>query len=516
MDLLIFNLSVLLVIGSIYLFTKITVFIFTENCIYTNYLKLSKISLIIFYIYIYFVYFEISINFIKYIFFIIYFIILIKSYRKILIFNTILDSILLILIAVTAIFIIYLPTYDLLLLAEGRYMPGWLASDNTLPWMVLENIYIKEIIASPLFADWLMSDRPPLMSALESTFFSFFPFNYRVGNSNLNVIKYQIFGMFLNILSVYFIAVLTSKRNRILLTIILLVSPMMMVSTVYLWPKLLGAGFIAIGLIAYNEKQYDKSALSFLLAYLSHGVSIYVIIPILLLSIYKKNYSLIKELIKNSYILVPWIIFQKYIDPPGDRLLKYHLADVQALTNNSFLNEFIRSYQSINFQQWIDLKLFNLRSLFIGNNNFDILDIWNYHNLFVYNFLSYLIFLLFFNIIKRINIKISHENIFIILTSFLCCIILQFGRIESQSSNITFSIFINLFLIALLVKRLPKNGLIYLLLTQAIFTLSFIQLRPSAINFKIAVFNPYVFFFIFIIIYIYNKYFYESNNDKQN
>ena len=57
---------------------------------------------------------------------------------------------------------------------------------------------------------------------------------------------------------------------------------------------------------------------------------------------------------------LPWLVFQKVIDPPGDRLLKWMLAGHTQPTDRSFVDVLSSAYANIKFDDWVDGRLANL------------------------------------------------------------------------------------------------------------------------------------------------------------
>lgn len=58
-------------------------------------------------------------------------------------------------------------------------------------------------------------------------------------------------------------------------------------------------------------------------------------------------------------LYLPWSFYQKFYDPPGDRLLKYHFAGVKPVDNRSFLETAKASYGALSFRQIVDYKMAN-------------------------------------------------------------------------------------------------------------------------------------------------------------
>ena len=62
-------------------------------------------------------------------------------------------------------------------------------------------------------------------------------------------------------------------------------------------------------------------------------------------------------------VYLPWFIFQKFIDPPGDRLLKWMLAGHIPPTEKGFREVLWDAYGSLTLDTWVDGRLANLSSI---------------------------------------------------------------------------------------------------------------------------------------------------------
>ena len=92
------------------------------------------------------------------------------------------------------------------------------------------------------------------------------------------------------------------------------------------------------------------------LGMLSHGGSMFAIagaaFAYLLLrrSLDLKLWSII---LASAFLLyLPWMFYQKLYEPPGDRLLKYHLAGVEPLDARSFGQVVAQAYGTLTLRDW--------------------------------------------------------------------------------------------------------------------------------------------------------------------
>lgn len=65
--------------------------------------------------------------------------------------------------------------------------------------------------------------------------------------------------------------------------------------------------------------------------------------------------------------MLPWILYQNFIDPPGDRLLKWHFAGQIEPTIKSFNSVIVDSYKNTGLLQWFDGRYKNFLEVVNGN-----------------------------------------------------------------------------------------------------------------------------------------------------
>lgn len=269
--------------------------------------------------------------------------------------------------------------------------------DFQIPLMFAESLRDGNIL---IFGEWLGSDRPPLFSGFILMFSA--PF-VRLTESYLFV------GTGLQLLIVPIMMAVTAdvvghkkmKFAAIIPIVALVFSPLFIHNISFLWPKIFSAIFqlIAVYLIFYRQIQRRADVLlasaALALAFLSHGGSGFAIVGIGLLYIFLnlRPIALLRGVsifIGFLILSVPWMLYQKLIQPPGDRLLKwqlfgqipitekglfevaaeaYHdfeLIDLWLRMSTSFYNQILMPYQSLH-GDWFSidfLKNFTIGSFF--------------------------------------------------------------------------------------------------------------------------------------------------------
>jgi hypothetical protein len=189
----------------------------------------------------------------------------------------------------------------------------------------------------PIFpGEWMFSDRPPLQVG--------FGLYQHPFHSDLSGLDYEVMGVVLQQLWIVGLwalldAVGMNRRLRGLTMIAVLVSGLAIVNGFFVWPKLLPAAFLlaAAALVltplwADIRRSYWGAALVVTLcglAMMGHGSSVFGIIPLALVAAWRGLPSwrwIGVAILVGIAVMAPWSAYQKWGDPPGDRLTKWTLA----------------------------------------------------------------------------------------------------------------------------------------------------------------------------------------------
>lgn len=222
----------------------------------------------------------------------------------------------------------------------------WVSVDNKIPQLFSEKIFRGEGIAGYLVGDWLLSDRPPLSSGLIMPAFFSPPF--------LQNIEILILGMLGNGLWIigswsFFYAIGMRKEIPYVVIMIALCGPIF-VNTVYVWPKLMAAGFAFCGLatIITNSSRWLMAGFLISLAVLSHtGVVIGVLAFAVALILVNKQVSIkcmLLTCLSAMILALPWFVYSKQVSPPANRLAKWHLAGAVELDDNTLKSSLVKAY----------------------------------------------------------------------------------------------------------------------------------------------------------------------------
>ncbi len=275
----------------------------------------------------------------------------------------------------TAVGFLYERSEEALTQAQLRFVHA-LPNDNAVPYYFADKLYHGDPVRPFLVGDWKSSDRPPLQTGIALMEFPMWSFRTRARD-------YQILGTFLQSMWVVPLWGLAStlslpRRTIIVVLAFCVFSGFFLLHTFYVWPKLLAASYFLLALLVIGYARGNIRGLSPVnaalagaalgLALLSHGGVIFSILALGIVLLARRELpparSLLCGLLLLSLFLLPWVMYQKFYDPPGDRLLKWHLAGVRDLDSRPFRQLLIDAYSKPPASAIIGYKLQNFRSLF--------------------------------------------------------------------------------------------------------------------------------------------------------
>ncbi len=258
--------------------------------------------------------------------------------------------------------------------ANVRFFPETRPGDNIVPFIFTERIYDRAPIRPFCCGDWLSSDRPPLQAGV---FLLQRPLRV-AGNTGL---QYQVLATTLQSLwacGVWsLLRSLGASERRVTQALGLLAfSGFLFYNSVYVWPKLFAATFVLFVFAILARAAVEKrlltasevmlSSLAFTLAILAHPGSIFSAPALIVLLFVQKRSPRLRHAAIAACIcaglLVPWTLYQKLYDPPGNRLLKMHLAGVTAPDRRGTIKTIVAAYAQLSpsqiaYNKWANLVL---------------------------------------------------------------------------------------------------------------------------------------------------------------
>lgn len=231
-----------------------------------------------------------------------------------------------------------------------------LPSDNYIPQYFSEWFYMHGHYGTPpIFPpDWLASDRPPLQVG--------YVMSQRPFGWDSSGLHYQLIGLVLQQLWIVGLwALLLAARvrplTRGLAMVTVLVSDLALVNGFFVWPKLLPAALLlAVAALVMTPlwrelrgSLWGAALVAALcgLAMMGHGSSVFGVIPLAAVAIYRGVPSwrwIGVAAVVGIVVMAPWSAYQKYGDPPGNRLTKQTLAGVSGIDDRGTVEAILDEY----------------------------------------------------------------------------------------------------------------------------------------------------------------------------
>jgi hypothetical protein len=263
--------------------------------------------------------------------------------------------------------------------ATFRFFDG--ALDNFLPTMLAQYISAGSI-PDPLVPGWQASDRPPLQTGIQLLILGMGPWsdqvNFGVSTSLQSLLIWAVYFLFrwlgLSGLQLLYSLTFVSLTGVVLQNYI------------FTWPKAIaGSMFLAsiptlYGLISDKSIQERKNTTSVIAggvvvsgSLLAHGAQAFALIGFFALYLIfwikmsgkAANFRTITFFFgAMSFLYIPWIVYQKLVNPPGDRLLKLHLAGEVGENSSSLTEILVHNYSNSTITEILANRLENVaRSL---------------------------------------------------------------------------------------------------------------------------------------------------------
>ncbi len=267
-------------------------------------------------------------------------------------------------------------------LSEIRFVADHLPSDNTLPAQLAEKIGLGES-THPLAGDWNGSDRPPLQAGF-ILLLAGPAVVLREAATGAAAASVVAQALWVPATHAALRALRVPARISFMAITFAALTTTMVINAVFTWPKLLAAAMVlaAIALLLSVDIAATKTRWLFIaavaagtLGLLAHGGTAFAVPILVLIAWWRLRKHGIRALATNAawgavalaVLYVPWLLYQRLVDPPGDRLLKWHLAGVIPVTDESFSTVFARAYSSLSFGEVVANKWANVKEIFDPN-----------------------------------------------------------------------------------------------------------------------------------------------------
>ncbi len=157
-------------------------------------------------------------------------------------------------------------------------------------------------------------------------------------------------------------------------------------NSTYVWPKLLAGGFVLLAAVLLLDRSTPRTAplaglaaAAAALGWLAHGAAAFSLVTLALVLLLPGYFPGWKNCLLAALIFgglsLPWVAYQKFCDPPANRLMKWHLAGVVPIDSRTTWEAIRDSYAGLSREALIASKRANAGTLFGGS--FDsVLDVF--------------------------------------------------------------------------------------------------------------------------------------------
>ncbi len=241
--------------------------------------------------------------------------------------------------------------------AANRFS-GPLPADNLLPAYLTEFFYEFGHHEHPLFPpDWLASDRPPLQVGY---LLAQKPFEVFDEEANYQVAAVVLQQLWIVGLWALLLAARLGRVTRGLVLVTVLVSDLALLNGFFVWPKLLPAAMLLAAAALTVTPLWGEMRRSIwgavligallAVAMMGHGSSVFGIIPLAVLVAFRGMPSwrwIGVVALVGIVVMAPWSAYQKWGEPPGNRLLKWSLAGVPEIDERGTVETLVDSYSEV-------------------------------------------------------------------------------------------------------------------------------------------------------------------------
>jgi hypothetical protein len=259
-----------------------------------------------------------------------------------------------------------------------RFFEFTLAIDNELPFYLADSLY-HHLDPREIFGGWQSSDRPPLQAGLmllqiPLAYLAREPREYAVVAGSAFQCAWVP-----AVWALWRAANLPRRRAGLALLFVVLTG-FALVNTVFAWPKFLSAAlciFAVTGVLFGRRRGEAVSlakaafpALAAALASLAHAGVAFTLLPLGLLLLLPPYYPGLSRLAAAGVVyaatVCPWLCYQTFYDPPGNKLVRQHLVGDSPTwrDDKSLPRNLLDAYAALTPGQALRNKLANVRTLF--------------------------------------------------------------------------------------------------------------------------------------------------------
>lgn len=150
-------------------------------------------------------------------------------------------------------------------------------------------------------------------------------------------------------------------------------TPLVFVNGLFVWPKLLAAAYVAVAAAVHFAAPKDErrtiadgviAGSGAALAMLSHGATAFALVgfavaALVTLRLFSWKY-IAAAVVSVVVLYTPWTAYQNLYDPPGHRLMKWHVAGVEPIDDRSMSQALMDSYSKLTPATWAKARMDNI------------------------------------------------------------------------------------------------------------------------------------------------------------
>ena len=259
--------------------------------------------------------------------------------------------------------------------AGQRFLPN-MPGDNFIPTIFAERL-ASGVSPQHLGAGLLSSDRPPLQTGLALVTLpalQTLDIGYDKACATAGV-WFQL--LWIPALWVFLRWLGLTERDAHAATAALVFTGFLLFNTIFVWPKLAGAALVLLAFCTFfaTESAIDRrhrwvvgGALA-ACGNLAHGgvmFSLVALVPIIAFSLRRRWRQWLLAAAAFTLLSLPWLAYQRLYEPPGNRLLKWHLAGAVEPDARSVTTALVENYTSLGWSAALATRHENLCILFLG------------------------------------------------------------------------------------------------------------------------------------------------------
>ena len=260
-----------------------------------------------------------------------------------------------------------------------------LPGDNYLPLYFAEFFFEHGHHGTPPdYATFLSSDRPPLQIGYA---LAQHPFGWDADGLHYQVLAVALQQLWIIGLWALLVAARVGRVTRALTMLTVLVSSLAIVNGFFVWPKMLPAAMLLAAAALVMTPLWSRIRTSLwaaaliaalcAIALLGHGSSVFGVLALAAVAVYRGLPSwrwLAVGVAVGIALMAPWSAYQKYGDPPGNRLTKWTLAGVAEIDSRGTAEAVVDSYREAGIGGTLHNKAENFAAISGGTMTTEALD----------------------------------------------------------------------------------------------------------------------------------------------